>query len=58
MIAHTSLVVRDYAKSKAFYIQVLETLGYRNNMEHGEAAGFNDGGHNIEAVWFDASKEK
>jgi catechol 2,3-dioxygenase-like lactoylglutathione lyase family enzyme len=43
MIAHTSLHVSNYAKSKAFYTKVLEPLGYRNNMEFGEAAGFNDG---------------
>jgi catechol 2,3-dioxygenase-like lactoylglutathione lyase family enzyme len=43
MIAHTSLHVRDYAKSKAFYLRVLEPLGYHNNMDHGEAGGFNDG---------------
>ncbi len=43
MIAHTSLPVSDYRKSKTFYIKALEPLGYRNNMEYGEAAGFNDG---------------
>lgn len=43
MIAHTSLAVSDYTKSKRFYLKALEPLGYRNNMEHGEAAGFNDG---------------
>lgn len=43
MIAHTSLPVSDYARSKAFYTQVLATLGYSPNMEFGEAAGFNDG---------------
>ena len=43
MIAHTSLLVRDYPKSKAFYTQVLATLGYRNNMDYDDAAGFNDG---------------
>jgi catechol 2,3-dioxygenase-like lactoylglutathione lyase family enzyme len=43
MIAHTSLPVGDYHKSKAFYTRVLKTLGYTNNMEYGEAAGFNDG---------------
>ena len=43
MIAHTSLNVRDYKKSKAFYLKVLEPLGYRNNLEFGESAGFNDG---------------
>lgn len=43
MIAHTSLPVSDYGRSKAFYTKVLQTLGYSNNMEFGEAAGFNDG---------------
>ncbi len=43
MIAHTSLAVSDYRRSKAFYIQALKPLGYTNNMEYGEAAGFNDG---------------
>lgn len=43
MIAHTSLSVGDYQKAKAFYIAVLKSLGYTNNMEYGEAAGFNDG---------------
>ena len=43
MIAHTSLPVRDYRKSKAFYVRALAPLGYRNNMEFGAAAGFNDG---------------
>ena len=43
MIAHTTLPVSDYAKSKAFYRKALEPLGYQSNMEFGEAAGFNDG---------------
>jgi predicted lactoylglutathione lyase len=43
MIAHTTLPVRDYPKSKTFYMKVLEPLGYSNNMEYGDAAGFNDG---------------
>jgi catechol 2,3-dioxygenase-like lactoylglutathione lyase family enzyme len=43
MIAHTSLPVSDYSKSKAFYRDVLSTLGYKNNMEYGRSAGFNDG---------------
>ncbi len=43
MIAHTTLHVSDYATSKAFYVRALAPLGYRNNMEFGEAAGFNDG---------------
>lgn len=43
MIAHTSLAVSDYTRSKAFYSAALAPLGYHNNMEYGEAAGFNDG---------------
>jgi catechol 2,3-dioxygenase-like lactoylglutathione lyase family enzyme len=43
MIAHTSLPVSDYKKSKAFYTATLAPLGYHNNMEFDEAAGFNDG---------------
>jgi catechol 2,3-dioxygenase-like lactoylglutathione lyase family enzyme len=43
MIAHTSLAVSDYPKSKSFYDRALAPLGYRANMEHGESAGFNDG---------------
>jgi catechol 2,3-dioxygenase-like lactoylglutathione lyase family enzyme len=43
MIAHTSLAVSDYSRAKAFYLKALEPLGYRNNMEYDEAAGFNDG---------------
>ncbi|HEY6454359.1 MAG TPA: VOC family protein [Steroidobacteraceae bacterium] len=43
MIAHTSIPVSDSQRSKAFYIEVLRPLGYSNNMEFGDAAGFNDG---------------
>ena len=43
MIAHTSLPVSDYKRSKSFYTEALQPLGYKNNMEYGEAAGFNDG---------------
>jgi predicted lactoylglutathione lyase len=43
MIAHTSVPVKDYARAKEFYTKVLATLGYTQNMEFGEAAGFNDG---------------
>ncbi|MGH8297217.1 MAG: VOC family protein, partial [Steroidobacteraceae bacterium] len=43
MIAHTTLPVSHYQKSKAFYGKMLAPLGYRNNMEFGESAGFNDG---------------
>jgi catechol 2,3-dioxygenase-like lactoylglutathione lyase family enzyme len=43
MIAHTTLAVSNYQKSKAFFAKALEPLGYHNNMEYGEAAGFSDG---------------
>ena len=43
MIAHTTLHVSDYPKSKAFYTKVLRVLGYHQNMEYGQSAGFNDG---------------
>lgn len=43
MIAHTSLPVSEYAKAKDFYTKVLATLGYTQNMEYGESAGYNDG---------------
>jgi len=43
MIAHTTLPVSDYPRAKAFYARVLAPLGYRNTMEFGDSAGFNDG---------------
>lgn len=43
MIAHTSLTIGDYESAKKFYIELLKTLGYTQNLEFGEAAGFNDG---------------
>jgi catechol 2,3-dioxygenase-like lactoylglutathione lyase family enzyme len=54
MIAHTTLPVSDYTRSKAFYTTVLATLGYRQNMEYGESAGFNDG--KITDFWISAEK--
>src|SRR5580698_409883 len=43
MIAHTVLHVSDHEKSRTFYLKALAPLGYRNNMQFGESAGFNDG---------------
>jgi catechol 2,3-dioxygenase-like lactoylglutathione lyase family enzyme len=54
MIAHTTLAVSDYAKAKAFYTKVLATLGYSQNMEYGESAGFNDGKNTD--FWISAEK--
>jgi len=44
MIAHTTLAISNYRKSKAFYSAVLKPLGYKNNMEFGQSAGFRDFG--------------
>ena len=55
MIAHTTLLVSHYAKSKKFYTSVLATLGYRQNMEYGESAGFNDGKNTD--FWISAEKK-
>ncbi|OGI19169.1 MAG: hypothetical protein A3J06_02870 [Candidatus Moranbacteria bacterium RIFCSPLOWO2_02_FULL_48_19] len=44
MIAHVSLPVSDYKKAKAFYKKALRPIGYRQNMEYGEAVGFMEGG--------------
>jgi predicted lactoylglutathione lyase len=43
MIAHTTLAVRHYSKSKTFYATILSTLGYKINMQSGKSAGFSDG---------------
>ncbi len=43
MIAHTTLPVSDYRRAKRFYAAALKPLGYTNNMEFGQSAGFNDG---------------
>ena len=45
MIEHVGIHVSNYKKAKKFYIAALKPLGYKNNMEHGEAAGFMEGGH-------------
>lgn len=43
MIAHASLHVSDYPRSKEFYERTLAPIGYSCRMEFKEAAGFNDG---------------
>jgi catechol 2,3-dioxygenase-like lactoylglutathione lyase family enzyme len=43
MIANITLHVSNYKRAKEFYAAALAPLGYRNNMEYGESAGFNDG---------------
>lgn len=54
MIAHAGVYVTNYKKAKAFYIKALAPLGYRNNMEYGEAAGFMEGGET--SFWIGARK--
>lgn len=43
MIAHAMLAVANSGRAKDFYTRALAPLGYRKNMDFGEAAGFNDG---------------
>ena len=43
MIAHTTLAVADCGRATAFYLKALAPLGYRKNMDFGDAVGFNDG---------------
>jgi catechol 2,3-dioxygenase-like lactoylglutathione lyase family enzyme len=54
MIAHTTLLVSDYAKSKTFYTNVLSTLGYSAKMEDGTSAALNDGKNTD--FWISAEK--
>jgi predicted lactoylglutathione lyase len=44
MIAHTSVAVKDYAKSKEFYAKALQSIGYSVGMDLPEyqACGFKD----------------
>lgn len=43
MLAHATLPVADCERAKEFYTKALAPLGYRKNMDFGEAVGFNDG---------------
>ena len=49
MIEHLTLPVRDYKKSKAFYVAILKPLGYKVRYEYGKACGFMEGGHT--SIW-------
>lgn len=40
ILDHVTLIVSDFARSKAFYIKALEPLGIRPIMDFGEACGF------------------
>ena len=55
MIAHTGLPVKNYKKSKTMYLKMLKPLGYKLNMEYGEAAGFMEGGHT--SFWIGKAKK-
>lgn len=44
MLDHVTLIVTDYAKSKAFYEKALAPLGYKVMMEFGPSAGIGEGG--------------
>ena len=56
MIAHTGILVSNYPKAKEFYIKALAPLGYVQNMEYGEAAGFMEGGHT--SFWIGKKDER
>src|SRR3989344_5365978 len=45
VIEHTGIQVKNIEKAKAFYVAALKPLGYKMNMDFGDAAGFKQGGH-------------
>lgn len=45
MLDHTGFNVRDFERSKDFYLKALAPLGYRLLMEFGTVAGFGANGH-------------
>ncbi|MDB5237920.1 MAG: putative lactoylglutathione lyase [Candidatus Kaiserbacteria bacterium] len=55
MIEHTGVQVKDVDSAKEFYQKVLGTLGYKMNMDMGDAAGFMEGGHTSFWIGKDAS---
>jgi catechol 2,3-dioxygenase-like lactoylglutathione lyase family enzyme len=44
MIDHIGIAVRDFARSKEFYVAALAPLGYVVIMDFGHAAGLGEGG--------------
>lgn len=56
MIAHIGVLVKNYKRAKVFYEKVLATVGYRLNMEFGEAAGFMEGGET--SFWIVEKKKR
>jgi predicted lactoylglutathione lyase len=57
MIAHAGIQVKNYQKSKEFFMESLAPLGYTQNMEYGTAAGFNDGKNTDFWIMFDKKKK-
>lgn len=59
MIAHASLPVRDYKKSKEFYSKALSPLGYKltSPMDEYKAAGFNDSNSKNTDFWIGQKEE-
>lgn len=57
MIAHATILVRDYDTAKEFYTKALAPLGYTLNMDHPEwkSGGFSDGKNTD--FWISASGE-
>ena len=56
MIDHLSLRVRDFEKSKAFYLKALEPLGYKLLMDFGPSCGL--GEPPMPDFWLAAHEEK
>lgn len=56
MIAHVSLHVSDFKKSKDFYAKVLQHVGYTPHFAFEDACGFIEGGHT--SFWIVKEDEK
>jgi len=52
ILDHVTLIVSDYARSKAFYEKALAPLGIKSIMEHGQSCGF--GRDNKPEFWIGA----
>jgi catechol 2,3-dioxygenase-like lactoylglutathione lyase family enzyme len=57
MLEHVTLLVKNFAWAKKFYITTLKPLGYKLTMDYSEhkAAGFKEGGHT--SFWIAQKKQ-
>lgn len=58
MIEHISIPVKDFKKTKKFYIAALKPLQYKLNFDFDGASGFKEGGHTSFWIVKKAHKEK